>query len=101
MAFDKDLYNGYKEIASSFVRNMPYLYKGDPLDWIMGNVGMMKDLMDSEDYEAMMAIKDSILEYLKETFKDFLTEKEIDRFVEMSIDKEFENELKTRSNEKD
>lgn len=94
MAFDKDLYNGYKEIASSFVRNIPYLYKDDPLDWIMGNVGMMKDLMDSEDYEAMKAIKDSISEYLKETFKDFLTEKEIDRFVEMSIDKEFENELK-------
>lgn len=92
MAFDKDLYNGYKEIASTFVRNMPYLYKGDPLGWIMGNVGRMKDLMDSEDYEAMMAIKDSISEYLKEIFKDYLTEKEIDDFVKKSIDKEFENE---------
>lgn len=93
MEFDEELYSGYKEIVSTFIRNMPFLYNGKPLDWIMADVGMMKDLMDSGNYEAMKAIKDSISEYMKETFKDFLTEKEIDDFVEKSIDKEFKNKL--------
>lgn len=62
--FDYDLYNDYRIIADSVFNSIPFYYEGTVTDWIFGQLSLIKQFNDIEDYEASKAIKYSAIEFV-------------------------------------
>lgn len=66
MAFDKELYEGYKKIAANMLRNCPVYYEGSLEDWIKIPLSMIEELNLEENYEGSKAAKDAVIEFINE-----------------------------------
>ena len=62
MAFDNELYDGCKQIASNMLHNIPFQYGGTIEDWVLGSLSMIGELNMEESYEGAKAIKDAVNE---------------------------------------
>ncbi|MDD4438322.1 MAG: hypothetical protein PHS04_09840 [Tissierellia bacterium] len=63
MAFDKELYNGYRKVME-FNIMPPMFYKGTLKDWVLGWLDSVKEFADNEDYEACAAVKHTVIAFI-------------------------------------
>ncbi|MFV0587510.1 hypothetical protein [Bacteroides reticulotermitis] len=66
MAFDKELYEGCKQIASNMLHHIPFQYNGTIENWVLGTLSMIDDLNMEENYEGSKAVKDAVVEFINE-----------------------------------
>lgn len=66
MAFDKELYEGCKHIASNMLHHIPFQYNGTIENWVLGVLSMIDDLNMEENYEGSKAVKDAVVEFINE-----------------------------------
>lgn len=63
MAFDKELYNGYRQVMEAKIIP-PVLYEGTLQNWLFGWLKSVKEFADQEDYEACAAVKHTVVAFI-------------------------------------
>lgn len=79
---DKRLYKECKKLSDHIVRNRPWCFTGDVVDWTSGFFPLIKEMAAKENYEAAQAMKDSITELYSE-----LTGEKLPKDVQLKLDR--------------